>query len=900
MLIKKIIPGFFNGVSQQPSSTRLDTQCELEENMLGTLVDGLIKRPNTEYVAKLTSLVSSNSFMHAIDRDNNEHYIMAITGDDTTPIEVYTLDGTACNVIYTDDALDYFVSETPNTDFSATTIADYTIAVNKSKLTALTTTPGDSHVPTALIYVSRGMSSTDYKVFIDEVEEASYTTDDTSNPDSFKTTTIAGELYSDLVVNLTQNHLVIEAPTTFVSTSYNPSNMFFTVKVQDIVNPSQYFTVATNIAYDYETTPGPGPTEYTHTIDQAATMTALYNAVTANINHNYYEVNLINNNLLIKKINATSFICEVLGKSHSTVTYPSEVNSIWDLDYDEGTNCIKIRRTDAAEFKIRVSDTWGDQALLGIKDTVQSFTNLPPRAYDNFMVQITGNSDNRFSSYYVKYVTNEYASSGVWKETVKDGMYNNIDGTTMPHQIVRTGVNEFTVSKIDWKERKIGDEYSAPNPSFIGDYIKDVFFFQNRLGFLAGENVVLSKASDYFNFFPTTALDVLDDDPIDVAVSTTQVNILHSANPFNENLLLDSNLQQFLLTAGNNLLTPKTVQIKPITKYATSSNCKPAAAGTNLYFVVPVNNFSSVREYYVAPDTYTTDAADITAHVDKYLPSNISSLIANTTTNMLFAFSTDEPNSVYHYSFLWQGNEKIQSSWKKWTFDDTILGMVSLESFLYMLVKKTDSSEICLVKMALSPIKTADLNYRIYLDKSVTLTGSYDSETGKTTWTLPYTDSSDLFIVTNIETGNQLLSVTKTTDTTFEAVGDYSSSDYLIGKTYIGRHRFSEWFVKDKNGVGDIEGRLQIKKLILQFINTGPFKVEVTPYRRTKITHDFTGFILGYSYFGSPTLITGSESFLILANAKNSTIDLVCESYLPVQFVLAEFVGMFDSAARMI
>ena len=88
-------------------------------------------------------------------------------------------------------------------------------------------------------------------------------------------------------------------------------------------------------------------------------------------------------------------------------------------------------------------------------------------------------------------------------------------------------VNNSTLPK--WGERTVGDIVSSPDPSFIGRKINNVFFFRNRLGFLADDNVILSNVSEFFNFFPDTVLTVVDSHPIDVAASHTKVAILKHA-----------------------------------------------------------------------------------------------------------------------------------------------------------------------------------------------------------------------------------------------------------------------------------------------------------------------------------------------------------------------------------
>jgi hypothetical protein len=87
------IPGFHNGISQQAPANRRPNQGELQENGLGTLVDGLMQRPGTEHLAVLTSNAVGGAFVHMINRDVDERYIIILTGVVAEPIEIYDLAG---------------------------------------------------------------------------------------------------------------------------------------------------------------------------------------------------------------------------------------------------------------------------------------------------------------------------------------------------------------------------------------------------------------------------------------------------------------------------------------------------------------------------------------------------------------------------------------------------------------------------------------------------------------------------------------------------------------------------------------------------------------------------------------------------------------------------------------
>ena len=67
-LITEQISNLINGVSQQPPSLRLASQCETQENGLVTIAEGLKKRPPLEFVAKLSNKTDTNASIHFINR----------------------------------------------------------------------------------------------------------------------------------------------------------------------------------------------------------------------------------------------------------------------------------------------------------------------------------------------------------------------------------------------------------------------------------------------------------------------------------------------------------------------------------------------------------------------------------------------------------------------------------------------------------------------------------------------------------------------------------------------------------------------------------------------------------------------------------------------------------------
>ena len=71
-LVTHNTPSLVGGVSQQPSPMRLPEQCEVQENALGTVVEGLRKRPPTEHIGILAGAPTGLGAYHTINRDASE------------------------------------------------------------------------------------------------------------------------------------------------------------------------------------------------------------------------------------------------------------------------------------------------------------------------------------------------------------------------------------------------------------------------------------------------------------------------------------------------------------------------------------------------------------------------------------------------------------------------------------------------------------------------------------------------------------------------------------------------------------------------------------------------------------------------------------------------------------
>jgi hypothetical protein len=155
-------------------------------------------------------------------------------------------------------------------------------------------------------------------------------------------------------------------------------------------------------------------------------------------------------------------------------------------------------------------DTWGYQRPT-FSDLPHPEDASPPQAGD--LYKVVGYDETNFGGYYVRY------SGGVWNETYGPGANTSFDEATMPHALIRESNGTFTFTQFAWTARQFGDAETNPGPTFIGRTINGVFYWKNRLGFITDENVVLSTAGDYGNFWRNTMTTLLDSDVVDVALT---------------------------------------------------------------------------------------------------------------------------------------------------------------------------------------------------------------------------------------------------------------------------------------------------------------------------------------------------------------------------------------------
>jgi hypothetical protein len=539
---------------------------------------------------------------------------------------------------------------------------------------------------------------------------------------------------------------------------------------------------------------------------------------------------------------------------------------------------------------VKTEDGYANQLLNSFIYQVQTFSKLPAQCIDGYLVEITGEASRTGDNYWVRFD----AAGQVWKETVKPGIITGFEPTSMPHALVRAADGQFDWKALTWPDRTCGDDLTNPMPSFVEATINDIFFFRNRLGFLSGENVVMSRTSKYFNFFPASVSSISDDDPIDVAISHNRVSILKYAVPFSEQLLLWSDQAQFVLSSQG-IMSTKTAQLDLTTEFDVSDGARPFGIGRGVYFAAPRAAYTSLKRYYAVQDVSDVKSAeDISSHVPSYLQNVVYHIHGSGTENFVSILSDTEEDKVYIYKFLYLKEELVQQSWSHWEFgiNNRVLAADCIGSYMYLLNERVGVG-MCLerIEFTADTVDYMQEPYRAYMDmKKLMMPTRYDEDLNET-----YASLSDIYggvpdslsVFYTLDPKGVLerhASDNWNVDDRIRFVGNRMGTTFIIGHEYGFQYEFSKFLIKQTadDGTTNTEdiGRLQLRRAWVNYDSSGAFEINVNNGSSQFVYVMAGGRVGTEAVLGGLTLGTGQYKFPVTGNAKVQSVTL--SSYAPV------------------
>lgn len=588
---------------------------------------------------------------------------------------------------------------------------------------------------------------------------------------------------------------------------------------------------------------------------------------------------------------------QVIAKAIAT-----QINAVSGFTASAGQGWVLVTSTSDIT-SLLTSDGYANQLMNAFGYRVQSFSKLPAQCVNGYLVEITGENSSTGDNYWVRFDR----SALVWRETVAPGIIEGLNASTMPHALIRAADGQFDFRALTWGERSAGDDKTNPMPSFVDATINDVFFFRNRLGFLSGENVVMSRTAKYFDFFPASVASLSDDDPIDVAISHNRVSILKYAVPFSEQLLLWSDQAQFVLTASG-IMSASNIQLDLTTEFDVSDNARPFGIGRGVYFVSPRASYSSVKRYYAVQDVSNVKSAeDISAHVPNYVPNNVFALHGSGTENFVTILSDGAKQAVFIYKFLYIEEGLVQQSWSHWDMGDgvEVLSAVCIGSFLWMILRRPGGITLERMEFTKDTVDYSHEPYRAYMDMKFQIQPTlFDHNTYLTTIRLKdaygFTPKSGDFFTLG-EDGDFRLHTCPvggwTGDGDLFLDGDQRSRKYIVGLKMDFVYQFSKLLIKqsadDGSSTTEDIGRLQLRRAWVNYEDSGAFDVVVDNGSQT-YTYTMAGGNLGSSIeAGTLSKGTGQFKFPIAGDAKRQDVFLFSSAPVPLSIIGSGFEGNY-------
>jgi len=529
-----------------------------------------------------------------------------------------------------------------------------------------------------------------------------------------------------------------------------------------------------------------------------------------------------------------------------------------------------------------------NEAMSVIGNTAQDVSRLPTQCKHGYIVQVSNAADTESDNYYLKFIADNFngsnastaKGSGKWEEVVRphnfsdssDPMVKGLHPATMPHALVNnrdknpsTGIGSFTFKKLDestansdnndnyWKYREVGDDETNPFPSFKGLQIQNLFFHRNRLGFIANEQVVMSRPGDYFNFFIVSAITTSDDNPVDITVSDIKPAFINHVLPAQKGIMMFSDNGQFLLFTESDIFSPKTARLKKVASYECDASLQPRDLGTSIMFTSSVSAYTRAFEATILDDDIPPKILEQTRVVPEYIPKDIT-LSANSTSLGIVSFGKKGSDQLYHYKYFDSGERRDQSAWYSWTLTGNLEHMVYTAGSFYVVTKQGSDYMLCKHEYVTdttearsytvggpdsevkSPLHTARW-FEACLDNMTIPTNiAYTNQTTtapeKTVLTLDYTPTAATnFYAVGLD-GDRAGMVVKadsvgTNSATFNDI-NMTGWEVAVGYGYTSTIELPTYYLATEANKFDIDGSLRISGMNFELGASGPMEFHLT------------------------------------------------------------------------
>lgn len=488
----------------------------------------------------------------------------------------------------------------------------------------------------------------------------------------------------------------------------------------------------------------------------------------------------------------------------------------------------------------------------------------------------------------------------------------NLEGDTFTIDTVGSAtISGSTWATQYWGQRTVGDEESAPSPSFVGERITGISFFKNRLVLMSDENVVCSQAGAFLDFYPSTVITVVDSDPIDLSAgSRIKIEFRYGIQQ-PDGLLMFADNAQYILQTRTEAFAPNTAELNSLSTFSHSGKIKPLDLGNT--FVIIEQNSKSIL---VNELTLNVDAAplrrELTKIIPSYVPTGITS-VTNTLSASLFGMvSVQQPDTLYLFRYYTQDQERLVASWFKWSFPGNLLMSEFSEDMMYGVIDTDSGVVLTHLNLLTESPGGAILFEDNYVDLRMDLFDynpyvSYDA----------INDETRIHFKEGAEIANAQPCVVSISDNDssyvqyptleYDALApagqqyyvtlpdDQTSIQFALGYQYTADARLPSFYVK-KDKISDELNVPTLHRVRLYSYESGPFEITLNVPGRNQFSLTLPQLTATLSNANQAPMLRNAENIIpIMARGSDVDLRIICNAPFPLALVNLTWEGTYNT-----
>ena len=494
-------------------------------------------------------------------------------------------------------------------------------------------------------------------------------------------------------------------------------------------------------------------------------------------------------------------------------------------------------------------------------------------------------------------------------------LVSNAAGDTFTIASVNTAPVQGDFSRLKyWKNREIGDAETNPMPSFVGYPIDLISFYKNRIVFASRQNVICSQAGDYFNFFASTVITIVDSDPVDISASTLKPIRLKHAISTPQGLLLFGDNAQMLLSTTTEAFSPKTAEINLLSTLSQTDRIAPVDIGSSYIFVEEGLKASSIYEMSIADINTKPQSIELTRPLPSYIPAAIVDMQVSQSAGTLALLSKQETRNLYLYRWFNLTGDNRVSGWFRWIMPSDVEFFTFDHDILFVVTKHGSNYVLSRMSLLTDTPSESLLFEGQYLDVRLDLfdynpTRVYNSGTDLTRICFKDgfedTNLQPVLMFLNADVAGYFEEQTLQYDATaavgqkyFLTVdGNQTTAKFALGYKYEALAQLPAFYVvKDERGGKDTLNVPRINRIKVNSYNSGPYRAIIKSEGRDDFVLELPQINANYYLANNIPIIRNAQSTIpVMAKGNQFEFELIADSPFPTAFTSIDWEGTYNN-----